>query len=257
MSRREWTALVLVLALTGLGAVVLRQRQAAQRLGIPGVRVVSEPALGESNRVIGPVSAWLPPAVAGWASRSVPVARIVEEWLPRDTVYGHRVYTAPDGFAADLNIVLMGADRSSIHQPQYCLAGSGWRIEREETRSIRVERPRPYDLPVRVLHTLASVREPNGATRSVRGLFVYWFVADGQLTASHKQMQWWIARDLLRRGVLQRWAYVACMGCGAPGQEEALFGRMARFLAAAVPEFQLAAGPPDDTLALKPGPAGP
>jgi hypothetical protein len=54
----------------------------------------------------------------------------------------------------------------------------------------------------------------------------------------------WMARDMLLTGVLQRWAYVACITLCAPGQEEATFSRMKEFIAAAVPQFQLAAGPP-------------
>ena len=41
------------------------------------------------------------------------------------------------------------------------------------------------------------------------GLYVYWFVADNQLTPYHGERMWWMARDLIRTGVLQRWAYVS------------------------------------------------
>jgi hypothetical protein len=72
-------------------------------------------------------------------------------------------------------------------------------------------------------------------------VYVYWYVADGALsgTAAGGQRMWWMARDLLRTGVLQRWAYVSCYSECDPGQEEMLFERIKKFIAAAAPEFQL------------------
>jgi hypothetical protein len=43
--------------------------------------------------------------------------------------------------------------------------------------------------------------------------------------------------------VLQRWAYVACFAVCDPGQEDATFERVRKWIAEAVPQFQLAAGP--------------
>ena len=243
MNWREGVALALAVGITAGGAWVLAQRQARQRLGVPGVRVVAEPVFGEDKHVVGSNSVWLPDRVLDYQSKVVPINKIVEEWLPRDTVYGHRHYTAGDGFEVDQSVVLMGADRTSIHQPQYCLVGSGWRIEKQELTTIRIEQPYPYDLPVCKLTLLANVKGPSGRAEAVRGLFVYWFVADQKLTGEHQQMQWWIARALLRTGVLERWAYVTHWAFGSPGQEEALYGRLQQFIAAAVPKCQLAAGP--------------
>ena len=53
-----------------------------------------------------------------------------------------------------------------------------------------------------------------------------------------------MARDMLRTGVLQRWAYVICSAPCAPGMEDATFEQMKGFIAAAAPEFVLATGPP-------------
>jgi hypothetical protein len=54
---------------------------------------------------------------------------------------------------------------------------------------------------------------------------------------------WWMARDLVRQGVLQRWAYVAYLTVCQPGQEEMAFNRLKQTITATVPEFQLTAGP--------------
>jgi len=58
---------------------------------------------------------------------------------------------------------------------------------------------------------------------------------------------WWMARDMLKTGVLQRWAYVIVFAQCAPGAEDATFETMKNFIAAAVPEFHLTHGPPIDS----------
>jgi hypothetical protein len=50
---------------------------------------------------------------------------------------------------------------------------------------------------------------------------------------------WWMARDLFRTGILQRWASISYFAACAPGQEEATFKRIKQLIAASVPEFQL------------------
>jgi hypothetical protein len=92
----------------------------------------------------------------------------------------------------------------------------------------------------------------DGKQQSLSSVFVYWFVADNQLTAKHGQRMWWMARDLLRTGVLQRWAYVTYFSVCAPGQEEATYARMCEFIAAAVPEFQLTPAPAHNVASITP-----
>ena len=239
MDRQSWQVLVAVLLLLGGTAGYLNRARATQKLGKPGVKVVAEPMLGEGGKVIMTNTAWLPPRVLDYESEAVRVPKLVSDWLPKDTTYGHRLYRAPDGFQLDYQLVLMGADRTSLHQPQYCLTGTGWQINSESEASVTIERPRSYELPVKKLLLTMTGKDERGAMVTRRGVFVYWFVADGELTASHRERMWWMARDLLRTGVLQRWAYVICFATCAPGQEEAAFARMKLFIAASVPEHQV------------------
>jgi hypothetical protein len=64
-------------------------------------------------------------------------------------------------------------------------------------------------------------------------------VADGEQTPDHLQFMKWLARDLLRTGVLQRWTYVSYFAYCVPGQEDATFEKMKSLIAHSVPEFQL------------------
>jgi hypothetical protein len=142
-----------------------------------------------------------------------------------------------------VNVVLMGGDRTSIHKPQFCLPGNGWAIDRTETASVRVSKPHAYDLPVMKLTASAAETKSGGQIVNWRGVYLYWFVADNALTEYHWERMWWMARDLIRTGVLQRWAYVTVFSPCYPGEEDAAFERMKRLISASVPEFQLAAGP--------------
>jgi hypothetical protein len=50
---------------------------------------------------------------------------------------------------------------------------------------------------------------------------------------------WWMARDLLRTGVLQRWAMISYFAVCAPGQEAATFERLKELIRASAPDVQL------------------
>jgi len=62
---------------------------------------------------------------------------------------------------------------------------------------------------------------------------------------------WRMARDLVAKGVLQRWAYISCFSICQPGQEEARFEHMKKLIAASVPEFQLTPSSESDALAAR------
>jgi hypothetical protein len=106
---------------------------------------------------------------------------------------------------------------------------------------IRVERPHAYDLPVMKMMNTREVKY-RGQALKIRGIYVYWFVADHHLTADHWTRMRSMATHLLRTGELERWAYVSCLGVCLPGQEDETYERMKKFIAAAAPEFQLATG---------------
>jgi hypothetical protein len=89
----------------------------------------------------------------------------------------------------------------------------------------------------------------------VRVLYVFWFVAGDRLASDHSGRMWEMAKEMLRSGVLQRWAYVSVMAECLPGEEEATFDRMKAFIIQAVPQFQLVPRRPGERAeADRPGP---
>ncbi len=235
MNRQKWTLLIVALALIGGTAVFLGRVSASQKLAVPGIKT-------HASDEPGRLEIDLPVQVLDCRSELIPVDKITKDVLPPDTSFGERRYDAPDGFWMMLNVVLMGTDRTSLHKPQFCLAGQGWRIDAggDLATSVRLKEPAGYELPVvRLLASREMTAE--GQAQTVRAVYVYWFIADDAVSASVSgfERMWMMGSKLLRTGVLQRWAYVSCLSVCQPGQEEATFERMKRLIADAAPQFQL------------------
>jgi hypothetical protein len=228
--------------LVGLCAALLLRARSNYVLGEPGVKVVNVPMFNEDNFLVTTNSVYLPERVGDFTSTNLPVYNIEQVMLPPDTVYGRRLYQASDGSTLMTHVVLMGTDRTSIHKPQYCLTGQGHSIVANEVITIPIAHPEPYELKVMKLTTTSQ--KPLGGDKfaTVNGMFLYWFVADGQLTPHHGERMWLMGRDLVTKGLLQRWAYVAYFAQCLPGQEGVLLEKMKRFVAASVPEFQTTIG---------------
>ena len=216
------SALVLM---AGAGGAIFHL-QARQTLGRPGV--LAEPQPGNARWRIP-----LPERVAGMASQEISPADEELTGLPGDTSFGKRLYRAADGAPLLLQVVLMGRDRTSIHQPQYCLTGQGWLIEKTEEVRLPIAQPQPREIPALKLTASKVIITPEGQRVPARAVYVYWFVADGALTAHRSERLTWMAKELLRTGTLQRWAYVACFAQCLPGEEEKAFARVKELVAEA------------------------
>lgn len=223
------TATLLLIASTGFALTWFR---AHQKLGKPGLKATPIPGSVVMNIE-------LPEKVLEFTSTNIPPAEVVTNYLPRDTSYAQRRYEAPDGFWVTGNIILMGSDRTSIHKPEYCLPGQGWRIVSQEEQNLTITQPSPYPMTIAKWKLLTQEKLPDGSQRDVAGLYVFWYVADNELTTRTKDRMWWTTRDLLKTGILQRWAYVSYFTACLPGQEDAAFERMKSLIVASVPEFQL------------------
>jgi hypothetical protein len=247
MNKQKWIILVVALGLIGGAAYLLAGLQSIQKLGRPAVKTSSIPG---SERL----QVDLPEHVLDCTSEAVEMDAMSLATLPQDTSFGRRSYQAPDGFTALISVVLMGRDRTSLHKTEFCLEGAGWRVDHNASAqtTIHLDRPCAYELPVMKFGTSMEVND-HGRTVPVRGVYVFWFVADGdEYTARHWQRMWWMARDLLRTGVLQRWAMISYFTVCAPGQEDAAFERLKKFIAASAPDIQLLTHPVGTAAAARP-----
>jgi len=233
MKNQKWLMLLIVLALMAGMVGALTRLKANQRLGQPGIKATPIP-----GSVMMQID--LPERVLDFTSTNVPEPEVVSGYLPKDTSFVERYYWTPDGFWATATIILMGADRTSIHRPDYCLPGQGWRIDEKTKVSIPLKGSPPHELPAMKWVVSNYFQTPDGRKTEVRGLLVFWFVADNEQTASAVQFQYYLLRDLLFTSRLQRWAYFSYFTVCAPGQEDAAFARMEKLIAASVPEYQAA-----------------
>jgi len=232
MKSQKIVVVIIVLVLLGGAAAVLTWLKKNQKLGPPGIKATPIP--GSIKMAFD-----LPAQVPGFTSTKEAEDRTVLDTLPQDTSYAQRLYKTTNGFWVNANIVLMGMDRTSIHKPEYCLPGQGWRIDKKTTVRIPIQGPHPCQLRVAKWVITNFIPDANGQKQEMRGLYVFWFVANNEETDSHWQRIWWLTRDLLTTGVLQRWAYVSYFAICQPGQEDATFDQMKKLIAASVPEFQL------------------
>jgi hypothetical protein len=231
-SRQNFFLFATTLLLIAGTAGALTWLKSHQRLGAPGLKAA--PVAGGLKMHIE-----LPARVLDFTSSNVPTAQIELDYLPKDTSYAQRYYFASDNFWAQAQVVLMGADRTSIHRPEYCLPGQGWQIRDKTEVKLPIAGTRPYGLPVMKWTVSKTYPAPDGSQQAVSGLYVFWFVTQGQTTDSFPTMLKSMLFNQLTSGVLQRWAYVSYFTACAPGQEDVTFARMKQLIAASVPEFQL------------------
>lgn len=227
------------LAVIAAAGGFLLHLKAHQRLGEPGIRC--SPTTNGLRMTIA-----LPDNIAGYTSTNVEPSDLERQVLPADTSLARRLYRSADGtIEILLGVVMMGTDRTSIHKPEYCLTSQGWQIVGRETVSMTIDQPQPYTLPVRQFTTSRLARLADGRQAQWSGVYLFWFVADGRLTASHWGRVGWLTWDLLRKGVLPRWAYVSAFVACQPGQEERASAMGREFLRTVVPQFQLTTGAPE------------
>jgi len=235
MNRQKRILSIVTVALIAGTALLLAK--VPQKLGPPGVKATPVP--GDTRWHID-----LPENVLGLASTNHPLDGKALEMLPKDTSFAERYYYLPGSVPIVSSVVLMGTDRTSIHKAQYCLTGEGMQIKQMTRETVHMDQPQPYDLPViKIVGQYSG--EINGRPATISLVYVYWYVTDGQLSNDQSgfERMWSMAKQLVLRGVLQRWAYVRFYSMCETGQEEATYEQIKKLIVASVPQFQLTPKP--------------
>jgi hypothetical protein len=244
MKRSRWLALWAALGMMAATGVCLMEVHRHTRLGAAGVKVGAGLLLDEAGRVAARQIVLLPEAVLGIKGVNLPVTGAELDLLPKDTTFGRKMYQSKGDFEVMTSVVLMGNDRTSIHQPQYCLEAQDWHIVKTERVSLPMDRPYCYPLPALKLTTCRVGRNELKQPVQLEGIYVYWFVSAEHLTSERGARLWSQARTMLEKGVLERWAYVSYFTTCLPGQEGARYRELEQFIRASAPEFQTVAGRP-------------
>lgn len=242
MSRQERIVAFVVLGLIALGAAAIHFGR--PRLGNPGLAFEKVALTNEHGKVVREERVRFPDNVAGFRAMNAPINDVEVTNLPPDTAYGRKLYWDAAGFRAQVSAVMMKTDRTSIHRPQVCITGQGWKIQKTEVIDIPVAAPLPYNLKATCMTSTKTVRdEKTKQEYQLSNVYIYWFVAQHKLVPGHSEALWSISQDLITSGVLHPWAYVSVYAPCRPGQEGVALARAKRLIAAAAPEFQLTPPP--------------
>lgn len=238
-----WMVLVLFLLMGGTAGACWYFKT-HQVMGEPGVRIVAGELYNEKGELVRTNRVDLPEDIDQIKSMPWPITIQELDWLPPDTTYGRRRYLAPGGhFLSDLNVVVMGKDRTSIHKPQYCLPSGGFEISSEETITLPITLKDGSEQKAQLIRAGRTFKNAEGQNQEIGALFFYYFVTDGQTTPDHVDMLWRISRELVLSGKTQRWGYVSMMTLYQPGREEEALEWSKELLKKAVPRFQFSAQP--------------
>jgi hypothetical protein len=238
MNRQELKVAVLTMLVIAAGAITIKFGKL--RLGKPGVVIVSGTLTNELGEVIRDQRVNLPPNVPGYRSIDWAISTWETSILPKDTTFGRKIYLSPEGFGTQMSAVVMKSDRTSIHRPQVCVTGQGWKIEKSEVIKIPMASPKPYTLSATCLSLSKELTKEN-QEKKVRlgGVYIFWFVSENRFASEHHEALWNITKDLLTKGTLYPWAYVSCFSQCPPGSEDLTIARIKRLIAATAPEFQV------------------
>ena len=217
----------LLLALTAACLVVSAH---TSRVGAPGIRMAlpervleytGAPILFCQNDQCGrsfPCTGSAAPTTCPVCGAALDVKALAEKRiLPADTQIVRRRYTRPGGQSFLVSIVLSGVERRSIHPPQVCLIGQGYRITDERVARV----PLPHGGELRATKMQVSPPHKTDNPSPPPEVFAYWFVSGTHQTPYHLTRLMWTAWEGAVRNCRPRWAYVAISGPsgGAPAGE--------------------------------------
>src|SRR6266446_2631116 len=128
--------------------------------------------------------------------------------LPEDTMGSRRMFKDKDGDELFCSIVLAGRDVTSIHRPELCLTGQGWRLGKLEVEPIPTPAAKGGVLSVSRLNATRDVPLSDGRLARANSIFLYWFVGKDRVTPYHWQRIYWTAKDRVLYNTNHRWAYI-------------------------------------------------
>lgn len=137
--------------------------------------------------------------------------------LPSDTKIFKKLYENPAKQTVLVTVVITGTQRSSIHRPEWCLTGQGFRIDSTETFAVSAENK---DLKVALMNL--SRQAGNIPSARIHSAFAYWFIGKDFETPDHTRRLMMMAWDNIARGVQQRWAYVSLLTSRADQSDQHL-----------------------------------
>ncbi|MCS7049275.1 MAG: EpsI family protein [Verrucomicrobiae bacterium] len=166
---------------------------------------VSEPGIALVNN-----EPYLPARVGDWeGGPQEGLSEVERNVLPKDTLGARRVYRDKAGNQLYCSIVLAGRDVTSIHRPEVCLPGQGWRIQSQYVQTVPVPAAPGGKLGIMRMNSVREAQTaPGGPTVPVYSVFAYWFVGKDVLTPHHWERILLNTWDRVFHNTNHRWAYI-------------------------------------------------
>jgi exosortase len=212
-----WRSVVGLLVIAGAGAIVTVS-STSHRAGVAGVKMELPDSIGDALGFDGDLDR-------------------EHRLLPADTEFVKKQYLSTSPNPVNCEIVLTGAERSSIHRAEACLLGQGWTLLSAEEVNVPVAPGRAQRVK---LLRLSKVRDG----QQLFGYFLYWYVGADRITDDTFSRIFLSTWDQLTRGVNHRWAYVSVSSELEPSEsasektKRALVSRLVRFAANIIPIVQ-------------------
>lgn len=149
---------------------------------------------------------------------------LLESWslaekrlLPSDTLLVKKRYSNDAGKIMTVSIVVSGSESTSIHRPQICLVGQGFRLLRQD--SLDVPLPGRDPLQVKILDLAHGRSGSEGGGIDSYSSFAYWFAGGGYETAGNFHRSFLMLFERIVLGRVSRWAYIAVGTSRTPGSD--------------------------------------
>lgn len=186
---------IVVIILTA-GVILTALTADVTKTSEPGIRLVdNKPFLAET---VGP---WQGGPQEGLSETERNV-------LPADTEGARRIYKDAAGRQIYCSIVLAGRDVTSIHRPEVCLPGQGWKIQSQYVETVPVAAAPNGKLGVMRMNTIRDIQLKDGSTAQMLSVFAYWFVGKDRVTPHHVERILWNTKDRVLHSTNHRWAYI-------------------------------------------------
>jgi EpsI family protein len=199
--------MAIVVAILGAGVVLTALTTEITKMSEPGIRLVSSVVSTNGVTVTNEVP-FLPAGAEGWEGGELEgLSKQERDVLPKDTEGVRRVYKDKEGNEIHCSVILAGKDVSSIHRPEVCLPGQGWKIMSKEVEDIPTPAAPGGRLQVMRMNTSLTLPQETGKTTVSYFVFIYWFVGKDRLTPHHWQRIFWTSKDRVFHNRNHRWAY--------------------------------------------------
>jgi EpsI family protein len=190
------TQIAIVVAILGAGVLVTALTSDVAKVSEPGVKLYPD----GTPLLVDRAGDWTGGERQGLTEDE-------QQLLPKDTEGSRRLFKDKNGYELFCSIVLAGRDVNSIHRPELCLPGQGWKYH-EYMQDIPVTGAPGGKLRVMRMNAIRTIPLPDGRVVEAHSVFAYWFVGKDRVTASHWQRIYWTAKDRVLHNTNHRWAYI-------------------------------------------------